>query len=68
MKKFKLLSILILIYFINSQFISILLITNSILDYEKNSLLNIRIRVNDKFNASFEKTFSIRGRFAIHAS
>jgi hypothetical protein len=35
------------------------LITNSILDYEKNSLLNIRIRVNDKFNASFEKTFSI---------
>ena len=35
MKKFKLLSILILIYFINSQFISILLITNSILN--KNS-------------------------------
>jgi len=35
------------------------LITNDILDYEKDSLLNIRIRVNDKFNASFEKTFSI---------
>ncbi|MDG1325748.1 MAG: hypothetical protein P8P49_08275, partial [Opitutales bacterium] len=35
------------------------LITNDILDYEKNSLLNVRIRINDKFNASFEKTFSI---------
>ncbi|MBT3638346.1 MAG: cadherin repeat domain-containing protein [Opitutae bacterium] len=35
------------------------LVTKKVLDYESKSLLSVRIRVADQFNATFEKTFSI---------